>query len=501
MAERSVLREAETLLSDKVVALPRRGTASHYARLARWVALTDVLALEAALVAVWFIRAGPRPVMGSLYVLSILGPPVWLATFMAFRLYELSRLSPAEEFRRVFEAVAVGTALVGITSRLGAMLASPEARGVLSVEWGAWTMLISGVLILISRRIWHKYMWRLRRSGRLAYRTVIVGDNREARRISHSLHHRSTGYLPIGMIHTNGKEFGTGGVPTSAGGDELPILGRVEDLPRILGLAEIECVFIASSGVEPEVMSDLMDRLRRHDVEVRVSANISETMTTRLMLQQVGGLVALSLKPVRLTGPQAVTKRTLDVALASLAFIVALPVCAVVALAIKLDSRGPILYRQQRIGRHGQPFSILKFRTMVVGADAMLDQLQTRNEATGPLFKLRDDPRATRVGRWLRKWSLDELPQLLNVLKGEMSIVGPRPPLPGEVARYEDWHQVRLEIPPGITGLWQVSGRSQLTFDECVRLDLFYIQNWSIAYDLYIIGKTIPAVLLRKGAF
>ncbi len=160
-----------------------------------------------------------------------------------------------------------------------------------------------------------------------------------------------------------------------------------------------------------------------------------------------------------------------------------------------------MLFRQARVGMHRQPFTVLKFRTMVREAELQLADLAGRNEADGPLFKLRDDPRITRVGRLLRRYSLDELPQLFNVLKGEMSLVGPRPPLPTEVARYEDWQLDRLEVRPGITGLWQVSGRSELSFDEYVRLDLFYIENWSMLYDLFVVAKTVPILLLPRGAY
>ena len=153
------------------------------------------------------------------------------------------------------------------------------------------------------------------------------------------------------------------------------------------------------------------------------------------------------------------------------------------------------------MGQHGRPFTLLKFRTMVHGADQMVDLLRERNEADGPLFKLRDDPRVTRVGRWLRRWSLDELPQLLNVLKGDMSLVGPRPPLPDEVRQYEEWHFDRLQVRPGITGLWQIKGRSDVSFNEYVTLDLFYIENWSLAYDLYIVLHTLRAVFSRRGAY
>ena len=167
----------------------------------------------------------------------------------------------------------------------------------------------------------------------------------------------------------------------------------------------------------------------------------------------------------------------------------------------KLTSPGPVVFRQERVGLRGRPFTLLKFRTMVVGADQLLEDLRERNEADGPLFKLRQDPRVTRVGAVLRRYSIDELPQLWNVLKGEMSLVGPRPPLAGEVALYEEWQHDRLEVRPGITGLWQVSGRSELTFEDYVRLDLFYVENWSIAYDLFILSKTVPLLVSARGAY
>jgi lipopolysaccharide/colanic/teichoic acid biosynthesis glycosyltransferase len=180
--------------------------------------------------------------------------------------------------------------------------------------------------------------------------------------------------------------------------------------------------------------------------------------------------------------------------------LIGLPVFALVALMVRLSSRGPIFFRQERVGYHGGPFTVLKFRTMVADAEEQLDGLMDQNEATGPLFKIKRDPRVTSVGRFLRKWSLDELPQLWNVLVGDMSLVGPRPPLAREVAQYEDWMMSRLEVRPGLTGLWQVSGRSDLPFEDYVRLDLFYIENWSLAYDLFIIAKTVPSLATGRGA-
>jgi exopolysaccharide biosynthesis polyprenyl glycosylphosphotransferase len=211
--------------------------------------------------------------------------------------------------------------------------------------------------------------------------------------------------------------------------------------------------------------------------------------------------MTLSVRPVRLSGFQAVVKRTLDVVGSLLALLAMLPVFVAIACAIRLTSGGPVLYRQVRLGRHVEAFTLLKFRTMVPNADDLRDGLLDLNEASEPLFKVRDDPRISTVGRWLRRWSLDELPQFVNVLKGDMSLVGPRPPLPQEVARYEEWHLDRLEVRPGITGLWQVSGRSDTSFDDYVRLDLFYIENWSPAYDLFILAKTLPVVMSRKGSY
>jgi len=167
---------------------------------------------------------------------------------------------------------------------------------------------------------------------------------------------------------------------------------------------------------------------------------------------------------------------------------------------VKVTSAGPILFHQERVGYRGRPFTVLKFRTMVADAEERLRELLDRNEATGPLFKMAHDPRVTKFGRFLRKTSLDELPQLVNVLRGDMTVVGPRPPLPREVAQYEEWQMARLEVRPGITGLWQVSGRSELPFEDYVRLDLFYIENWSLAFDLFIIAKTLPTIISRRGA-
>jgi len=240
-------------------------------------------------------------------------------------------------------------------------------------------------------------------------------------------------------------------------------------------------------------MSRVTQVARQAEVEVRVLANLPQMLTSRLALLKVGPAVAVALRPVRLSGPQAAMKRAIDLAVASVALLVSLPLWAVIALAIRLDSRGPVLFHQQRVTKDGRFFRMHKFRTMRTGDPAF--------DTTRPFFKLESDPRLTRVGGFLRRYSLDELPQLWNVLTGEMSIVGPRP-LPAEqVAAHADLLTPRQAVPAGVTGWWQINGRSRVTAEEALRLDLFYIENWSPTLDLYILLKTFGAVVRRQGAF
>jgi exopolysaccharide biosynthesis polyprenyl glycosylphosphotransferase len=204
---------------------------------------------------------------------------------------------------------------------------------------------------------------------------------------------------------------------------------------------------------------------------------------------------------VRISPFIRLVKRGIDVFFSLLVLVFTAPLIALISLTIKLDSPGPVLFRQDRVGKAGKPFTLYKFRSMMIGADEQKQLLRDLNEANGPIFKIKDDPRITRVGRLLRRFSLDELPQFYNVLRGDMSIIGPRPPLPEEVAQYQPWHMRRLEIAPGITGLWQVSGRSELPFDEMALLDIYYVEQWSPALDFKILLRTIPTILFGDGAY
>jgi exopolysaccharide biosynthesis polyprenyl glycosylphosphotransferase len=279
------------------------------------------------------------------------------------------------------------------------------------------------------------------------------------------------------------------------------------DRPLLAPIAELENV-VRSSAVDEIVIALPFDRREQVDrvvargfgrqVEVKVVTDMSEQLPRRLEIGRFGARPYIGFAPVARV---SWVKRAVDLALSSALLAVGAPVFAAIALAIRIDSAGPVLYRQRRVGKDGIPFEMLKFRSMCLDAEGRLAMLVGHNEATGPLFKMRRDPRVTRVGRVLRRCSLDELPQLLNVVQGQMSLVGPRPPLPAEVVRYEEWQMGRLRARPGMTGLWQVSGRSEVPFNDMVRLDLHYVRNWSFGLDLEIMLRTLPAVLANRGAY
>jgi exopolysaccharide biosynthesis polyprenyl glycosylphosphotransferase len=246
---------------------------------------------------------------------------------------------------------------------------------------------------------------------------------------------------------------------------------------------------------------ELVDRCHRRGLPVRVAPSTMEILMDRVEFVPGQALPLFELKPPVFDGFDYALKRSFDLVGSMVITLLLSPLLLACALAIKLTSRGPVLYRSVRPGIGGRPFTCFKFRTMIAEADHQQDELESRNELTGALFKIRQDPRVTRVGRFLRRWSLDELPQLFNVLRGEMSLVGPRPLPQRDYERLEDWHRKRYLVLPGMTGLWQVSGRSELDFDELVRLDFLYLERWSVFVDLSIILKTVPAVVRARGAW
>jgi exopolysaccharide biosynthesis polyprenyl glycosylphosphotransferase len=337
-----------------------------------------------------------------------------------------------------------------------------------------------------------------RQTGRLLHPTLIVGSNAEAADILRLLKaDPSSGLVPTACLASSeadrlGLDFVQG---------EVPVVGTARELLLAVETHLIDVVVIASSAFEHDVVARMIAELRVADVDVHISSGLFEVLTSRVVVTELAGVPLITVKGISLSRANVLTKRLFDLVIALVVLIVGLPVWLVIAAAIKLGSPGPILYAQTRIGRGGERFGMIKFRSMYSDAEQRLAEVVSANEAKGAMFKMKDDPRVTPVGRWLRKFSLDEFPQILNVIKGEMSLVGPRPPLPREIGAYsaQDWR--RLEVVPGMTGLWQVSGRSSLSFDEMVRLDIFYIENWSVGLDITLLFRTIPAVLFARGAY
>jgi exopolysaccharide biosynthesis polyprenyl glycosylphosphotransferase len=336
--------------------------------------------------------------------------------------------------------------------------------------------------------------------------TLVVGTGTEANRIIGELRTtRSLGYRLIGTIRSGDADGDESG--------EMPVLGEVADLARLIREYKIQEVIITDDSFDAERLFDAMIGAgRSHKVEFRFAPSVLNLIPQKTSVEQIGVLPMVRLFTEPLSEAQRFLKRTSDIVISALALIVTAPLWLVVAILIKRDSRGPVFFRQERVGMDGRVFLCLKFRTMLADADDSVHRKAYKQNIAGettanagdderPVYgKVANDTRITRVGRWLRRSSLDELPQLINVLRGDMSIVGPRPPIPYEVHEYDVWHRKRLDMKPGITGLWQVSGRNRLTFEQMVKVDLFYIENWSIWLDLKIILLTIPALWRDEGA-
>lgn len=330
--------------------------------------------------------------------------------------------------------------------------------------------------------------------------TLIVGTNAEAVQAFGQLGDRpELGYRVLGTVATAGGAISAG---------DVPVLGVFDDLPELVRTLEIQEVIITDHNIPSERLFNTMMKIgRRRRVEFRFAPGLFDLLPQKTSVEQLGVLPMVRLFREPLSDGQRFIKRLFDIVSASAALAVLSPIWLAAAIAVRFGSSGPVLFRQERVGMDGRIFLCYKFRTMYANADEAIhreayqknisgDAAANAGDGSSPVYgKVKDDPRITAVGRWLRRSSIDELPQVLNVLKGDMSIVGPRPPIPYEVEDYELWHRKRLDMKPGITGLWQVSGRNRLTFEEMVKIDLYYIENWSIWLDLKIILLTLPAVL------
>jgi exopolysaccharide biosynthesis polyprenyl glycosylphosphotransferase len=364
-----------------------------------------------------------------------------------------------------------------------------------------WVMLFAvfSCLLLLSEKLAIRLTSRYVRASGFNYRTVlIVGTGPTALAIADSIQgHRFWGFRIIGFLSNGG---GNGHPPGEPWGSRYPILGEVEDIHRIVESNVVDDVIFAVHRRDLDRLEDLFLSLQEQGIRTRFALDLFPHTRARVQLEELDGMPLLSFATTPTSQIQLMGKRLIDVALAALLLVLALPIVGIISLTIKLTSGGNVLFRQTRCGLNGRFFTLYKFRTMVEDAEELRGDLLHLNEMNGPVFKLRSDPRVTLFGRFLRRYSLDELPQLWNVLRGDMSLVGPRPPIPEEVARYQRWQRRRLAMKPGLTCLWQVSGRNELDFDRWMQLDLEYIDSWSPMLDLKILLKTIPAVLSGKGA-
>jgi len=334
---------------------------------------------------------------------------------------------------------------------------------------------------------------QLRKHGQGVDRVLIVGAGETGRAVMRNLVARpELGYHVVGFVDDD---------PAKGHLGRFKALGQLDNVESVLKTERIDEVIITLPWMYHRKIIGLVRACETLGARARVVPDLFQLALNRVDFDDIGGIPLIGIKEATIPRVGRIVKRLLDIVLAVVGLGGGLPLWLLLALAIRAESPGPVIFRQTRIGENGQPFAVYKFRSMRHGAHEEKEHLKNFNEASGPLFKIKKDPRRTHVGRFIRRTSLDEIPQLLNVLRGEMSIVGPRPGLPEEVAQYQPWHRQRLEVAPGLTGLWQVSGRSDLSFDEMCLLDIYYIENWSLGLDLTIMLRTIPRVLFGNGAY
>ncbi len=472
-------------------AAPTRTAPGWQHRYARGVVLLDLFLAGVAGLAAPLMRFGDGHGSGHAgrYLLgTVLFPVLWVVAAAASRGYEERFLGAgSEEYRRVFNAaVRYGAVVASVAFGFG--LAIPRGYVVVSFP-------LATVLALTGRAAARRALRAARRRGRCSHRVLLVGTERSISELVRQVRRDvEAGFIVVGacLDRSTGAEI-----------DGVPVLGSSRTIIESLRACRADTVAITAWSILSQTqMRQLAWQLEGSDVDVLVAPAITDIAGPRIHIRPVAGLPLLHVEQPEFTGGRRLLKGGFDRLVAASALLLLSPVLLAIALAVRLTSPGPAFFRQVRIGKGGAEFEMLKFRSMRADAEAQLAALQQANEnADGLLFKIRNDPRITPVGAWLRRFSVDELPQLVNIVRGEMSLVGPRPPLPAEVSQYADDVSRRLLVQPGLTGLWQVSGRSDLSWDESVRLDLDYVENWSPALDLLILWKTFAAVVARRGAY
>ena len=456
----------------------------------RWLILADVVAVLVGIAVAFIVEALWWPVESDIlfaqWLILVASVPFWCASAVVNQMYAArANHRRVDEFKHI-----VGTALFGAGSMIGVAFVAQNDD--LSRGWVALVFLGVIAALTVERQLARTVFLRLRRSGRMLRPILVVGTDDNAASLVQTVQQRpELGYWAVGFVAAGAPETDLHGVPL------LGDLTNVEDVAAEHGATG---VLISLYSVDGPTVNSLTRRLTDAGLHVTLVSSLHDIDIQRLRVQEIDNQALLYIEPTIRTGWRYVAMRAFDYVVASVGLLLTLPLLLLSMLAIRLETSGPVIFRQVRTGVNGQLFEMLKLRTMYDGADAMKSTLLEQNESDGPLFKMRNDPRVTRVGRFLRKSSIDELPQFWNVIRGDMSVVGPRPALPSEVAEWEEDVYERLRVLPGITGIWQVSGRSGTTFEEYKRLDSYYVDNWSLAHDVGIVAKTIMVVFGRRGA-
>jgi exopolysaccharide biosynthesis polyprenyl glycosylphosphotransferase len=462
------------------------------------IALADLAAVGVAVLVVQLLTVGRSESMittgwtpahlTSYKVVSLVIAAVWLAVLALASTYSSRVLgSGADEFKLIGVATGWTAALVAVACFL--------TKSNLSRQYFLLVFAVGVTLLLMGRYVTRQMLHAAHRAGKFVTDVVVVGGYYQTLELIEVLQREAwTGYRVVGVCLPETDEHRKV--------SNIPVVGDTTHVREALQATLAEAVFLTSgAGANSTEFRRISWQLEGTGADLAVLPSITDVAGPRIRVRPLAGLPLLHLELPAFAGYQRVLKRLLDIVAAVMGLVLLSPVVLVIAVAIKLGSPGPVFFRQIRVGQDGREFWCLKFRTMVVDAERRLAELAQETDGNGLLFKMREDPRVTSVGRRLRRYSLDELPQLVNILRGDMSVVGPRPPLPSEVANYTDDLRRRLLVRPGLTGLWQVSGRSDLSLEESTRLDLYYVDNWSLMHDIEIVWKTLRAVVDGKGAY
>lgn len=489
-----------SLLPDGPSVAPRRGRAgiagTPWARShVRRKRVTDAIAIAVAVLAyplVWRLLPDTTPPQHPLAALVVFVVAVaWFLTLRVGRLPEWRSIdaSPNELRRVVFSTLGLFAAMAVISVSVWTV---PGIRHHLLI-----TLPLGLALLIAGRVFWRARLIGARSSGLHLRRAVIVGTSQDVAFVSARVASRPLGYTVAGVVFTD--SLG-GAAPTETG--EVPAFTGVESITDAIAVSSADTVLLAGQPNDGgQLVRSLAWRLESTDADLVLAFCLDGFGSPRMAFSPSDSLPMLHVASPVFAGGKHHLKRMLDILVSGTALLVLAPVFAIVATLVRMDSPGPAIFHQPRVGRNGSTFTMLKFRSMIVTAERDLERLRELDEGNGVLFKIKNDPRVTRIGAIIRRYSIDELPQLWNVFVGDMSLVGPRPPLATEVAEYEQHTHRRLYLKPGITGLWQVSGRSNLTWDESVRLDLHYVENWSVLGDIRLLMRTVKVVLKPLGAY